>query len=416
MNGPWYNKLKAFGLATVLGLTGCAAPKLRGTVNIESAFSSRSPRYAHDTNRRYEDPEYEEKKRNFYWDIETGAQTASWETSSSANIKYIDDFGDVATVPASVIYKTEGPKSYHVRTSFGIDNLDMLILSYEAPFQDTPKQRDMVEHSSSRRSGIEEFTGVFGLYPLLNEIIPDIMEKPLMRKLLSAKFSYSHRLFYGKLETNNTFRYIPKSTRVDLEHKMIYGGTVLKPGDALSFKTEFDEFEVDWNLYTIPLVREELRAGYFDSKWLKPSMATGFVTHDTGSKTRFPTLCDAQFDSSGISFRAQPSDETSAGFNLSAAVLIGLKNRLSVGMNDRQVELIGQTSNEYLNLRTEAWYNYYIGKDGKERMKFYNGEGNNGFFITPGLSAEKKRWIVRNLDVEDDEYLYKFYIKAGYRF
>lgn len=339
----------------------------------------------------------EKPKRNFYGTIEAGGQSLFWAPSSNAEPKYKNFLGESITLPASISYKTEGLQSYYAHTTFGFDGEDIASLSYEAPFQKSTKQDDMLQQSSSQRGGIEGFTGILGLNPLLRLIMPETMQNKLVSGILSIQVLYSHRLFYGKATAENAFIYVPPGTPVDIARKIIYGGTIMQAGDTLSFTTNFTEFETSWHLYTWRNTDNELRMGYFESNWAKPSQATPrFVVRD--GLVTYPVICDTEFTSTGLSLRIQSKDETAEGLKFNTAFLLGLNNKLEL-----IIPSTNSTSN-YTNFQLEGWYNYYIGED------------KQGILITLGALFDTKQWHIEETDADEVERLYKVYLKAGYRF
>jgi len=361
---------------------------------------------------------------------ETGipeTQNSSIGSSKNARNWFISAGGDARMLfwnPKDlngVRFRTAGLKAYAFHLSAGFNSprisAPAIHLSWEAPFNShDPKQADMLAADSHRGFGIERFT--CGIRPddIAYHLFPNIPDNKIVTFLLSVEAQYSRTVFYGEATTSTPFFYLPSSATVDWGTKKVYGGRNLNAGTTLAFRTEFVERMLSFRIYRHDNLGHEVRIGYYDAVWGRPS-ANNDYWHLATPSGNIPLLSETRYKSSGIMAGYRPADHSSAGLKINAMARLGVKcdtaqtlptilrsgETMSCGIYDA-----GIAYNWYAHPETGTGLFLSAGATG--RFYVWNiSTGESGTVVGAGDNGASSR-------VYDSDLTYSFYAGTGYRF
>jgi len=340
------------------------------------------------------------ENENFRFDINTGLDLSFWKPG----------FDDDKVVK----FSTEGIKTYHVGTNFAYRGKTLLGLRYERPVDETNKQEEILSVNTSQKAGLEKFIGGVKLDSLADLLFPDNM---LLKKIFSVEYRYTKECFFGEVTAQRNLEYLPKDAVVDPVKRIIAGSVPVSAGETLAFRTEFINQEISLPLISMNMqktinyngrveevsyFREDLRAGYFNFKWNRPSHGT----YDTLAGK--PIISDTTFNAQGIFLAFETQDPDAPGLNLDWVVRNGLSGEVDNAFHYKKSDVT------FAGISINSWYNHY-----------FSGRRDR-FAATIGFLFD---WRRINIDVngpetststdrvlEEQEKLYKVYLNLLYRF
>lgn len=320
-----------------------------------------------------------------------------------------------------VAFKTEGLRGYnfHVglwpgsspRSGYAIE------VEYNAPFERTEKQTDMLAANKSGAEGLEKFA--FGIKPdeIAYTLRSSLANNIWVKILLSTQYQYSKTVFYGAADVSKTFYYMGAGTKVDHDANTVSGAVKLYPGTPLLFRTEFRDNEINMAFYSLQDGLHEFRAGYFSLEWRRPSANNmGYSISDGVSA--YPVVYDTRYDVKGFALKWVSRDMTSPGLNGDISVRFGLKSKIGQVL---PLELPEDEDLTYIDYRLGGCYNWYLDKDTRDGL--FIGVGGDAKLL--GWFAEKRKTNDNsdsegdsglNLRLIDKETLYTVYLRGGFRF
>lgn len=316
-------------------------------------------------------------------------------------------------------YKTEGLTMMRLGGSLGFDQEEILSYHIERPFQNTPQQREMLVSNGSTSEGLGKSVGIFNLAPLVTLLLPeDSLATVLIRKALSIRIKETKELYFNEATALTDVIFLPEDAVFDYDQRTVTGSRNIPAGQKLSSKSRVTEKEI-----TIPLgstnflyyvnnelvkvSRHDLRLGYFQREWNRPTDTTALTV------TAKPIVYEAAYCAEGFVFSFEPADPGSAGINFDISWKRGLNNSIKSPID---WEKIAQNKIDYnfSAVRLGLWYNYYFEPTQK------------GWSVTLGGNWEKTTMDIDvYLDpeqtntktmVHDDDSFTRYYLRTAYRF
>jgi hypothetical protein len=328
-----------------------------------------------------------------------------------ANHHWSPGFGDNV-----IEFETEGLQAWWVEASLRVGVQPVLTLRMDRPFHDTPEQQAMLQAAVDDQSGFEEFAGLLDLMPITRRHLHDTGGwAGVWRSLLSVRVTYKRRLFFGETATAEDFAYFPMDAFVTSEggQGVAYGYEDFAAGQALTFRTLFRDLHV-----LAPLRRHEtasgrinvLHAGYFRSRWEKPSEYV-YATLEGD-----PIIQDTRLDASGIALAFESNlHDRGWGWRVGADWAL-LDNTLTTPLSN-EAYLEQDESIDYLSFLADLRYTAAWDV------------GPASLWATAGARGQSRHWdvwkAVRGSNGEvidsdpvrklDRDILYQFYAVAGLR-
>ncbi|KIL98206.1 hypothetical protein CCC_01267 [Paramagnetospirillum magnetotacticum MS-1] len=298
--------------------------------------------------------------------LDAGAEANFWQPNASG-IRIVD-------------YDTTGFKGYSLSASFGLmDGAPILSASYRAPFDGTSRQRELMRAGgTSSPTGMEQFNVALEMTKHMG-LAADWLFGPaksgfgpyLFRTIGSFKPSYQFQHFFGLAQAHSNIAII--GAGATQQGNILTGGvTALNPGQAMSFRTNFESVRASVDLLagSVPKKTDgtdaSFRIGYFDTKYRRPTVnghagADYFVCNTCGAGWRY-YLFDTTFRSRGMMLDAEFSgkgQQWSAYFG--AGIDIGIDN--DVRVTNSSINLYPRGIS-YFGSRLRAGYQYdFLGKD-----------------------------------------------------
>lgn len=316
-------------------------------------------------------------------------------------------------------YKSEGLTVMHLGGSLGFHQEAILSYHIERPFQDNPQQREMLANNASTSAGLDKTVGIFNLAPLITILLPeDSLTAALIRKALSIRVKQTKELYFNEATALTDVIFLPATAIFDYDQRTISGSQNIPAGESLSSRSRVAEREI-----TIPLgstnfpyyinnklvkvSRHDLRLGYFQREWNRPTDTSAFTV--TGK----PVVYEAAYQSEGLAISFEPADPGSAGIHCDISFKLGLNNSIQSPIDWEKISHKKVDFN-FFAISFGLWYNYYFEPSQK------------GWSVTLGGNWAK---TVMDIDVysdseqsetstmvHDDDRFTRYYLRTAYRF
>lgn len=203
---------------------------------------------------------------------------------------------DSTNAPQIVNFTTEGLQAYRIDTKLSYSSIPFISLHYEAPVNNTPDQREMLEFNT-KKAGLEKFVGGIDFSSLPAQF--GYGNNRWINTLASVKYVYTQELFFINALATRNFWYIPSNASYDPQTNIMNGQQLVSAGDNIRYKTRFIDHNVSIDLFKM-LSGElynnyEIRLGYFNTIWDRPSQnvnSGGFI----GDR---PGLYDTRYTAQG---------------------------------------------------------------------------------------------------------------------
>ena|GEM_PF-3554024 len=338
-----------------------------------------------------------------FFDASAGAQEFFW-TPAAIN---------------GVSYKATGLKAYNFNAGLGLTGSarrgPALTFEYKAPFERSSEQSDMMSTNKSYTEGLEKYSFGFAPDAIIYAIYPSLSEQGFVRFLLSAQFKYSKTKFYCNATVGRDFFYLGDGTVINWGNNTISGATHLQAGQSLSFRTEFDETEVMFALYSVPEKVHEFRIGYFQMDWRRPSANNQGWTIQSGG-VKYPVVYDTVFSAKGFGLKWVSRDMFSPGFNGDISVKFGINPTIEQKL---PLKIPQDEHLTYVDWNFGGCYNLYLTPQSGSGVFFTLG----GAVRLAGFFSQKNNADTTNqndpnapsMRLIDKEMLYTAYLRAGMR-
>lgn len=339
---------------------------------------------------------------DFYVYTSVGAQAFNWKPTERDGGGYIS-------------FKTKGLRSYNGLAVLGYRGMDALSLSYEGVFRKSREQEEMLVTNFARESGIERYTWGLKIDPFVQAIIPDDhwFSKYVLRRIFSIKFKYSHELYFGEAAGKQDFIFVPLDVGARFNSPLPPQSQRVSAGEKLFFQTLFVDYETSISAYTYQTV--DVRIGYFQSKWERPSDYYVYTTVDDTL-----VILGYRFEASGVMLGIQTIDRGAPGFYIDLALRFAALSKRSITTSVEDLGTVFSSEDgsglNYVSLFAGGWYNAY-----------FDSQRNSGLYLSFGVTWERRRWLreystpegqTSSADnfsvVENDEFL-KFFGSLGFR-
>jgi len=304
-----------------------------------------------------------------YFNLNLGFTVSGWKPC---------DRGDNARIS----FDTEGLEAYSILSSLGFKQTDFLIFDYEAPFNNTPEQSQMLEVNSRTYHGFEKYTGGIKLESFLLPLIEDehSLSYKILRRLFSLQFVYSKELFFGSASSNTNFYFVPLDAAFSRSPDLYSQCIFVPEGEKLNYHTVFKDRIISIMLHTSK--KHDIRLGYFHSSYERPADYFTYYNSDTGDNI----IMGTRYESDGILLGYSTRKKSSPGLNLDASFRfsdIFFNGEIETAEGD----LLNNLSQEddwftNWNLKITLWYNYYFGNRTKR-----------GLFFRIGIEYERRNWF-----------------------
>lgn len=316
-------------------------------------------------------------------------------------------------------YKTAGLAMMRLGGSLGFDQEEILSYHIERPFQNNPQQQEMLANNSSTSAGFGKSVGIFNLAPLVTLLLPEeSLTTVLIRKALSIRVKETRELYFNEATALTNVIFLPKSAVFDYDQHTVSGYQNIPAGESLSSRSRVTEREITIpigstnfpyyiNNELVKVSRHDLRLGYFQREWNRPSDTSALTV------TSKPVVYEASYRAEGFVISFEPADPGSAGINFDISFKRGLNNSIQSPID---WEKISHKKIDY-NFTVASlglWYNFYLEPSQK------------GWSVTLGGNWAK---TAMNIDVypdpeqtntktmvHDDDRFTRYYLRTAYRF
>ncbi len=328
------------------------------------------------------------------YDIEIGYKANLW-----------GPFGSLDEDRDPFDFKTEGLSTASVIGNISFRSHSFLEFDWDLPLMKTEHQKEIIKYNKEENYGIEKYTIGVKLDPFVDLLFKDDskLNKYLFKPFFSLKFRKTKRLFYGSAKAIKDFVYIPLDATFNYNTHTINGIQNFYEGDSLTFRTEYDYFDVTIKILTFNAVKSngtisfstlsskentkankkksifkfvpfELRAGYFYSKWNRPSDSGGglFTYNDK------LVVHDAIYKTQGGMLLWTPVNRTAEGWNVDIHLKWGFDNQIdSKAVDYFKHVFCDSLVNVFVGFKLSNWWNYNL-----NFLKFGN------FFLSFGFILE----------------------------